>query len=164
MSKETPKIDVDMINEFGRMMQAEARTIEPEERLRKTLWALDTLKQENRINSETTLEELIRIIEERKRELRQTAAYAKDTARAEVAEEMGTELRAVAKKEVATAERLVSYMEAASSELILMRTKGRDPETPLSQIRERLEGELEIMETAVDRSEEAQRHENKKVV
>lgn len=163
MSKETLKVDAGLAKEFDELVQAEGRKIRPEEQTRKAIWALDTLKQENSINSETKLAELIRIIEDRKRELRQTATYAKDTAEGRTADEADAELHEVAQKEAAKAERLLGYMEAASSTLMLLKTKGRDLETPLSQIRSRLEEELEIMESAVDRSEESQRHENKKV-
>ncbi|MBI2068840.1 MAG: hypothetical protein HYT67_01920 [Candidatus Yanofskybacteria bacterium] len=161
MPKETLKIDSELIQEFGRLVEDEGRKIEPEERTRKTLWALDALKQENKINSDTTLSEAILTIEERKRELRQTIAYAKETAQGRATDEAAAELHDVAQKEAATAQRLLGYLEAASSTLILMKTKGRDLDTPMSQIRERLEGELEVMETALDRNEESRRHESR---
>lgn len=161
MAKEKPKIDVEITQEFGRLVETEARKIEPEERTRRAIWALDTLKQEGRVNDRTTFSELMRVIEERKQELRQTIAYAKETASGPATEDMSVELNKVAKEEAATAKRLVSYLEAASSILMVMKTRGYDQEAPLSQIKERLKGELEIMETAVDRSEESRRHENK---
>ena len=76
MSKETFKIDSGLAKEFDELVQDEGRKIEPEERTRKTLWALDVLKQENKINSETTLTELIQIIENRKKKLKQTKTYS----------------------------------------------------------------------------------------
>lgn len=161
MPKETIKIDSDLIQEFGRLVETESRKIEPEERTRRAIWALDTLKQEGRINDETTFAELVRTVEERKQELRQTIAYGKETALSPATKDVSVELNKVAKEEAATAGRLVSYLEAASSVLMVMKTKGYDQEAPLSQIRERLAGELEIMESAVDRSEESRRHENK---
>lgn len=161
MAREKPKIDVEITQEFGRLVETEARKIEPEEKTRRAVWALDTLKQEGRISDGTTFAELVRTIEERKQELRQTIAYAKETVSGSATEDMSAELNKVAKEEAETAGRLVSYLEAASSILMVMKTRGYDQEAPLSQIRERLKGELEIMETAVDRSEEGQRHENK---
>lgn len=161
MPNEKPKIDVEITQEFGRLVETETRKIEPEEKTRRAIWALDTLKQEGRINDETTFVELVRTTEERKKELRQTIAYAKEIALSPATEDMSMKLNKVAKEEAATAERLVGYLEAVSSILMVMKTKGYDQEAPLSQIRERLKGELEIMETAVDRSEESRRHENK---
>lgn len=161
MSKEIFKVDKELANEFDELIQDEGRKIEPEERTRKALWALDTLKQEKKINSETTLKELIQIVENRKKELRQTNAYAKDTLQNPVTDEVNVELHKVAKEEAKTSERLLGYMEAVWSKLILMKMSSHDPETPLSQIQDKLKGELQIMKTAIDRSEESQRHRNK---
>ncbi len=46
MSKETPKIDVGVAKEFDELVKEEGRKIGPEEQLRKTIWALEVLKQE----------------------------------------------------------------------------------------------------------------------
>lgn len=161
MDREKPKMDSGLIQEFGRLVETEARKIEPEERTRRAIWALDTLKQEGGVNDETTFAELIKTVEERKRELRQTIAYAKETASGPATEDMSVELNKMSKEEAATAERLVSYLEAASFIFMVMKTRGYDEESPLSQIRKKLQRKLEIMETAVNRSEESQRHENK---
>ncbi len=161
MSKETPKIDNELAREFDELVQSESRKIKPEEQARRALWALDALKQESRINSETKLIEVIRVIEERKSELRQTIAYAKDTSKSPATDKADTEFHKIAETEAETAERLLGYMEAAWSALMPMKMEGYDSETPLRQIQEKLKAELIVREAKVDQSEENRRHGNK---
>src|ERR1700675_300843 len=145
MAKETLKaVDTQLAKEFGKLIEEQERKIAPEERIRKTLWGLSALEQEDRITGETTLQELILAVEERKRELRQSIAYAKDTIQSKTADKTDSELHKVAKEEAAKAERLLGYMEATSSALMVLKLNDVDMEKPMSQIRERLKGELEI--------------------
>lgn len=159
MPDEKPKIDVDLTKEFQELIDDQERKINPEERIRKALWALEVLKNEKKINSGTIFSELIKILEDRKEELRQSDAYAADASRGKVMDEVGNEFNSLAKKEVETSKRLLSYMEAAWGMLMLLQiTEAYDPGAPLSQVTERLKGELEIMESAVGRREENQRN------
>ncbi|OGN01325.1 MAG: hypothetical protein A3I26_02035 [Candidatus Yanofskybacteria bacterium RIFCSPLOWO2_02_FULL_43_10] len=157
MSKEKLKIDNELAKEFDGLIREEGRKIEPEERIQKTLWALDALKQENRIKPGTTLTELIRIIEERQRELRQTDAYAKDTAESPVRDEVGAELQKVAEKEFETAERLLGYLNAAWSVLKPMDMTAYDSEIDLGQLQARLKRDLALREANVNRDEKEKR-------
>ena len=160
MSKEAFKIDSGLAKEFDELVQDEGRKIEPEERTRKTLWALDVLKQENKINSETTLTELIQIIEKRRRELRQTNAYAKDTLQNPVTDETDAELHKVAEEESKTSERLLNYMEAAWSKLMPMKISEDYSETTLNYIRDKLERDLKLREININHDEEKKRRGN----
>lgn len=113
MSKETPKIDNELVKEFDDLVQNEGRKIAPEEQLRKSIWALEALKHEKKVNPDMTLEELLRVLNERMDELKKTIVYAEETARSRTGDEADVELHEVAKKEVEVAKRLLGYLQAA---------------------------------------------------
>lgn len=149
MSKEGPKIDLELTREFDKLIEAEGRKLELENRLRNALWALDTLKSEKLIGPKTTLEELINIIEERKKELRQSSAYAENTA-------LGAkgELHDIAFGESKTAKRLLVYMEAVLALLMLHKLRGYNTEDPIGKFEDSLKKELEKMEADMDKRED----------
>ena len=159
MSQETPKIDNKLVNKFDELIQEEGRKIEPEEQIKKALWAFDSLKQENKINFETTLEKLIQVIEDRKRELRQTMAYAKDVAESPATDEVGIGLHGIAKEEAETAKRLLGYMEAAWSLLMPMKMSMGDyySEISLGDVQNKLRKDLSAKEDQTDLEEKQKR-------
>ena len=157
MSKEVPKIDEELVKEFDALVKEEGRKIEPEEQLKKALWGLDALKLEGKISSGTTLDELVEIVEERIKELRETRAYAKSTTMSPAVEEMDSELREVAEKEFETAKRLQSYMEAVFSLIKPMQMSEYYLENTLKDVESRFRSSLQVRENQTEYDEERKR-------
>lgn len=161
MSKETPKIDKELADEFDKLIKEESRRIRPEEQLKKALWVLDMLKQEKKINSDTKLNELVEVIKERKTELQETNAYAKNVALSHTTDETGSELRKVAEEEAETAKRLLNYIDSALAVLVPMKESGYYPEKTVKDLQSELGNNLKVRETQVKYDEERQRNEEK---
>lgn len=161
MSNETPKIDKGLAKEFDELVKEEGGKITPEEQLRKSIWALEVLKQEKKVNPETTFEELIRIIDERIIELKQTIVYAEDTANSGAGDETDTELHDVAQKEVETSKRLLDYMQAAWFSLKPMSMDQYNSYRNFKDIEDMLKREQVAKEFIVDQDEKMHRRENK---
>lgn len=157
MSKEIPKIDEELVKEFDTLIKEEGRKIEPEEQLKKALWGLDSLKLEGKISSGTTLDELVEIVEERIKELRETRAYAKSTTLGQAVEEMNSELHDVAEKEIETAKRLLNYMESALGLLKPMQLSEYYLENTLKDVESRFRSSLKVRENQADYDEERKR-------
>ncbi|KKR02324.1 MAG: hypothetical protein UT29_C0004G0017 [Candidatus Yanofskybacteria bacterium GW2011_GWA1_39_13] len=157
MSKEIPKIDEELVKEFDTLIKEEGRKIKPEEQLKKALWGLDALKLEGRINSGTTLDELVQIVEERTKELLETNAYAKSTTQGLAVEEMSSELHDIAEKEAETAKRLLSYMESAFALLKPMQMSEYYLENTLKDVESRFRSSLKVRENQADYDEEKKR-------
>lgn len=158
MSNENPKTNGELIKEFDVLIRGEGRKIESEEQIKKALWALDVLQQEEKIGPETNLTELIQVVRERKKELQETSAYAKGAFENLTTDEAGVELRKIAEEEAVTAKRLLGYMEAAWALLMPMKMSGYFSEATLEKIRDRLVEGLKIREASVDYDEKEKRN------
>lgn len=157
MSKETPKIDKGLADEFEKLIEEEGRRIRPEEQLKKTLWVLSMLEREKKINLDTKLDELVDIIEERKEELNETNAYAKSIALSHDTDEMGSELHKIAEEEAEKAKRLLSYIDSALAVLSPMKESGYYPEKKVKDLQSELGNNLKVREAQVEYDEERQR-------
>ena len=119
---------------------------------------MDALKSEGRINSSTTIDEIIQIVEERQKELRETNAYAKNTTQGLAVEEMGSELHDIAEKEAETAKRLLSYVEALFALLKPIQMSEYYLENTLKDIETRFRSALKVRENQTEYDEERKRN------
>lgn len=157
MSKEAPKIDNELAKEFDTLIKEESRRIRPEEQLKRALWVLSMLERENKINLDTKLNELVDIIEERKKELNETNAYAKSAVLGHATDEIGSELRKVAEAEAETAKRLLNYIDSALAVLMPMKESGYYPEKTVKDLQSELGNNLKVREAQTEYDEERQR-------
>ena len=158
MSKEILKIEKGLTGEFNDLIQEEGKKIVFEERLKKTLRALDVLQQEKKISLETKLDELVQIVKERQRELRDSDAYAKDTAQSPATDEMSTELRDIAQKESAKVKRLLNHIDTALDYLVRRKESGYYPDKTLKDILSDLKNNLKTRETQTEFDEQKKRN------
>lgn len=161
MSKEQPKIDNELTKEFDELVKEEGQKIAPEEQLKRSIWALEVLKQEGRVSPDMMVGELIGVISERIEELTKTLAFAEETARSRTGDETDVKLHEVAKKEVETAKRLLGYLQAAWFLLkpMSMDSYGSSYMT-FKDIEERLKREQAAKEFLVDQDEKIRRRNN----
>jgi len=151
--------DLNDAERIRNLMESQANKIAEEEKTKRTLWALDILIKEKVINSKTTLGELVRIARERVKELRQTSAYAEDILGSKPSNDINAELHKKAEEDIKESDRLLTYFQAAELLLEAIQRKDHESDTPLGQIYKRLKGDLEIMDTAIERSETSKRRE-----
>ncbi len=162
MSKEQPKIGNEQLtNEFDELVRKEGQKIAPEEQLKRCLWALELLKQENRVNLKMSIEELVHVISERIEELTKTLVFAEEAVRSQTWDETDAELREVAKKEVETAKRLLGYLQAAWFLFKPMSVDGYSSYMTVKDIEERLKREQAAKQFIVDQDEKMHQRNNK---
>ncbi len=162
MSKEQPKIDNEQLaKEFDEIVKEEGQKIAPEEQLRRSIWALEALKQENKVSPDMKIDELLKVLSERIEELTKTLAYAEDTASSRTGDETDAELHEVAKKEVEISKRLLGYLQAAWFMLKPMSMDSYNSYMTFKDIEERFKREQAAKEFLVNQDEEMRRRNNK---
>lgn len=162
MSKETPKIDSDLEEKLDELVKKEGQKIVPEEQLRRSIWALEALKQEKKVNPDMTIDEIVQVVDERIKELSETLAFAEVAARSRTGDETDdVELYEVAKKEVETAKRLLGYLQAAWFMLKPMSMDSYNSYLTFKDIEERLKREQAAKEFIIDQDEKMRRRNNK---
>lgn len=162
MSKEQLKIENEQLaNEFDELVREEGQKIAPEEQLKRCIWALETLKQENRVDPDMSIEEIVRVISERIEELTKTLAFAEETVRSQTSDETDAELHQVAKKEVETAKRLLGYLQAAWFMLKSMSADSYSSYMKLKDVEGRWKREQAATEFIIDQDEKMRRRDNK---
>lgn len=161
MSKEQPKIDSEVANEFDELVREEGRKIAPEEQLKRSIWALEALKQDGKVSPDMKIDELLNVLSERIEELTKTLAFAEETARSRTGDKTDAELHEVAQKEVQTAKRLLGYLQAA---WFLLKPMSADSYgssyMTFKDIEERLKREQTAQEFLVDQDEKIRRRNN----
>ncbi len=161
MNKEQLKIDnEELSNKFDELVREEGRKIAPEEQLKRCIWALEMLKQENKVSPDMNMDDILRVVSERIEELTNTLAYAEETVRSQTNDEINVELHEVAKKEVETAKRLLGYMQAAWFLLKPMSMDSYISYATVKDIEERLKREQVAKQFLIDQDEEMRRRNN----
>ncbi len=161
MNKEKSKIDAGLDKKLDELLKEEGGKIASEEQLRKSIWALEVLKRENKVNSDTKLEELILTVTEKIIELKQTLVYSKEIIDSRAGDEIDAELHKVAKKEFETAERLLGYMQAALFSLQPMAVDTYSSHMTFKDIENIWKKSQAAKEFLVDQDEKMRRREKK---
>lgn len=161
MSKEQPKIDDELAKEFDDLVGEEGSKIAPEEQLKRSIWALEVLKQDGKVSPDMMIGELVAVLSERIEELTKTLAFAEETARSRSGDETDAELHEVAKKEVETAKRLLGYLQAAWFTLKPMSMDTYNSHMTLKDVEGMLKREQEAKEFLINQDEKMRRRDKK---
>ena len=99
MPKEIINTDPALSKEFYDMLDEQREKLSKEEMARRALWGLEVLIQEGLINPESTVAEIITVIEKRRMELKGSMDYAEELKHSGISDEVDASLHKVAVEE-----------------------------------------------------------------
>lgn len=140
-------------SEFTDLLYNQQSKEEVRKHFRNALWGIDLLVKEGEVDSETTTDELLQAIDDRKREIQATHSYSTYTKRRPL-NETGEELHQLADEEYETSSRLLGYLVAAEDAIeVLIETRMIRSDSPLDLVRSFIKQRSDEEESRVDKDE-----------
>ena len=157
MPKEIINTDPALSKEFYDMLDEQREKLSKEEMARRALWGLEVLIQEGLINPESTVAEIITVIEKRRMELKGSMDYAEELKHSGISDEVDASLHKVAVEESEKSKRILNYLVYSAAILQSNQLPGFDEDSKLKKIQVLLESYLKKAEDAILKDEQEKR-------